>query len=458
MIEIVRLRSIWQQPSRKPLLNGKSLRINTIRRYARKLRSSAPRHWPILAGEITDNDFRPFRLKHGIYGQRQAGVQMVRCKIPGGLLTSVSSTSSARRRRIRRRPRPPHHPPEHAVSFRAAYSRPRSHAPAGRCRPDQSRSLLQHRPQRHHVRLDRHRARRSLRCAPLRATARLRLPPQRAHRNLPRKFKIAFDGCSHQDCIQGTINDVGIRAVMRDGKRGFRMIVGGGLGPLPIEAQLFDEFIPEDRLVNWCEAVIRVFNKYGNRKNKNTARIKFLMRYRGIAWMKEQIEKEYDDIVANGGIEWPEIVPEGFGGYQSNPQPLGNGALLPVVNQPASGDTAYDAWLETNVIEQTPDRLRRCHRQSGSGQPHRRSVARHRQPRLHRGRRPVRTVIRPESGADLRSARTPAAGVRRTAGIRPRRWVRADRSKTWSPAPAPTPAILAHQNHEPRRGTAGGSP
>src|SRR5262245_27744266 len=41
-----------------------------------------------LAGEISEDDFRPFRLKHGIYGQRQAGVQMVRCKIPGGLLTA----------------------------------------------------------------------------------------------------------------------------------------------------------------------------------------------------------------------------------------------------------------------------------------------------------------------------------------------------------------------------------
>ena len=78
--------------------------------------------------------------------------------------------------------------------------------------------------------------------------------------NLPRKFKFAFDGCSHQDCIQGAINDVGLRAVIRDGKRGFRMIIGGGLGPLPTEAQLLDEFVPEERLLNRCEAVIRVFN------------------------------------------------------------------------------------------------------------------------------------------------------------------------------------------------------
>ncbi len=155
-----------------------------------------------------------------------------------------------------------------------------------------------------------------------------------------------------QDCIAGAINDVGIRAVVREGKRGFRLVVGGGLGPLPVEAQLLDEFLPEERLLNRVEAVIRVFNQYGNRQNRNTARIKFLVRSRGFAWVKEQIEKEYADILANGGIAWPEWVPEGFGGHQSNPQPLGNGALLPVVNHSTSGNAALDAWLGTNVVEQ----------------------------------------------------------------------------------------------------------
>src|SRR6476620_11214046 len=50
----------------------------------------------VLAGEITDDEFRPFRLKHGIYGQRQPGVQMVRCKIPGGLMTAAQMEQLAR--------------------------------------------------------------------------------------------------------------------------------------------------------------------------------------------------------------------------------------------------------------------------------------------------------------------------------------------------------------------------
>src|SRR5258708_29411858 len=110
----------------------------------------------------------------------------------------------------------------------------------------------------------------------------------------------------------GAIHDVGLRDVIRDGRRGFRMVVGGGLGPLPVESILQDEFVPVERLVNKCEAVIRVFSKYGNRKNKNMARLKFVVRSRGAEWVKEQIEKEDQDIIANVGIPIPELIPEGI--------------------------------------------------------------------------------------------------------------------------------------------------
>src|SRR5215831_5813714 len=307
----------------------------------------------VLAGEITENDFRPFRLKHGIYGQRQAGVQMVRCKIPSGLLTAQQVGQLAR--------------------IADEFGGGKSHLT--------TRQNLQY----HFVPLARvadlmhlladvgltnreacYNTVRNVTACPLSGIAQDEVFDVRPYAqrlayaflrkdltgNLPRKFKFAFDGCGHQDCVQGAINDVGIRAVIRDGRRGFRVVIGGGLGPLPTEAQLLEEFVPEERLLNKCEAILRVFNQYGNRKNKNTARLKFVLRGRGIEWLREQIEKEYQDILANGGIAWPDIVPEGFGGYESNPQPLGNGALLPVLNHSASGDPAYNAWLETNVTPQ----------------------------------------------------------------------------------------------------------
>jgi sulfite reductase beta subunit-like hemoprotein len=140
--------------------------------------------------------------------------------------------------------------------------------------------------------------------------------------------------------------------VIRDGKRGFRMMVGGGLGPLPCEAHLLDEFVPEERLVNRCEAVIQLFSKHGNRQNKNKARLKFIVRERGFDWVKEQIEKEYHDILTNGGIPTPETVPDGFGGFQSSPPPLGAGDLLPVLGPNGHAHPEYERWLQTNIRQQ----------------------------------------------------------------------------------------------------------
>jgi sulfite reductase beta subunit-like hemoprotein len=306
-----------------------------------------------LAGEITEDDFRPFRLKHGIYGQRQAGVQMVRCKIPGGLLTAAQLEQLAlvaeefgggkghltTRQNMQyhfvplaRVPDLMHMLADAGLTNReACYNTVRNVTTCTKAGIAQD-EVFDVRPYAQRV-----------------AYALLR---KELTSTLPRKFKIAFDGCAGSDCIMGPMNDIGLKAVIRDGKRGFRMVIGGGLGPLPMEAQLYSEFVPEERLLNRIEAIIRVFSKYGNRKNKNLARMKFVIRDRGFGWMKDEIEKEYNDILANGGIEWPEMVPEGFGAYQSNPAPLGNGALLPVVNAQSSGDPAYDAWLSTNVEEQ----------------------------------------------------------------------------------------------------------
>ena len=129
------------------------------------------------------------------------------------------------------------------------------------------------------------------------------------------------------------------------------MIIGGGLGPLPVEAIILDEFVPEEDLIRRIEAMLRVFNKYGNRANKNKARFKFIVRERGADWVRDAIAREYADIVANGGITTPEAVPDGFGGFQVEPQPLGTGRELPVLNGQPS-DPGYVGWSETNVAKQ----------------------------------------------------------------------------------------------------------
>jgi sulfite reductase beta subunit-like hemoprotein len=305
-----------------------------------------------LAGEIPEDEFRPFRLKHGIYGQRQPGVQMVRCKIPGGVATSRQLEQFARiadefgggRGHLTTRQNIQYH----FVPLAGVSSLMHLLADVGLTNREACYNTV-----------------RNVTACPWSGIARDEVFDVRPYAqkvayaflrqdltgNLPRKFKIAFDGCGH-DCIVSAINDIGLRAVVREGRRGFRMVIGGGLGPLPTEAQLLDGFVPEERLLNRCEAVIRVFNQYGNRDNRNKARMKFVLRERGIEWLKEHIEIEYADILANGGIAWPARLPEGFGGYQSEPQPLGDGALLPVLDAGRTGEPEYDAWVESNVEHQ----------------------------------------------------------------------------------------------------------
>ncbi len=323
---------------------------HTVRTEIEEFRAKAA---DFIAGRISDDDFRPYRLRFGCYGQRQAGVQMMRTKIPGGMLTAaqlerladIADFAGGGKGHLTTRQNIQYHfvPLEkfadamhmlHDVgmtSREACYNTVRNVTAcpyAGLTRHE----VFDVRPYSRQV-----------------AYAFLRKSLTDA---MPRKFKISFDGCTHDDCTIAAIHDVGVKAVMRDGQRGFRVVVGGGLGPLPVEARLLDEFLPAERIVNRIEAVLRVFNQYGNRKNRNMARLKFVMRERGFDWLKEQVDKEYADIIENGGIPTPESVPEGFGGYTSTPLPLGAGALLPVVNRGSSGDPEFDRWLESNVEEQ----------------------------------------------------------------------------------------------------------
>jgi sulfite reductase beta subunit-like hemoprotein len=308
----------------------------------------------LLAGEITDEDFRPFRLRRGIYSQRQPGVQMIRTKIPGGTLTAdqldqlalVSDRYAAGKGHLTTRQNMQFHfvplaqVPDllHLLADRRLTTREACYNTVRNVTACPLSGLLPDEP------FDVHPWARRIAFAFLH---------KELTDNMPRKFKIAFSGCP-EDCIGTAFNDVGLRAVIRDGQHGFRMVVGGGLGPLPNEAQLLDEFVPADLLVHKTEAVLRIFNKHGNRQNKNKARLKFIVRERGFDWVKEHVEKEYRDILANGGIALPEEVPESFGGFQAVPPPLGAGRQLPVLNGHLGTqmDPEYGRWLQTNTRPQ----------------------------------------------------------------------------------------------------------
>src|ERR1700735_3097013 len=301
------------------------------------------------SGAINDDQFRPHRLRRGIYSQRQAGVHMIRTKVPVGLLTSgqmrqladIADDFAGGKGHLTTRQNVQYHfvpllqVPDvlhrladvRLTTREACYNTVRNvtACPLAGVHPEEPFDVQPY-------------ARRL-------AFAFLH---KELTDNLPRKFKVAFAGCP-EDCMATAITDVGLRAVIRDGVHGFRRTVAGGLGPLPTEAKLLHEFIPADEVVSRVEAVIRVFNRHGNRGNKNKARLQFVLRERGFDWLREAIEEEYRDILLNGGIPMPEEVPESFGGFQPHPPPKGSGELLPVFERESA---ELHAWRETNVRAQ----------------------------------------------------------------------------------------------------------
>ena len=117
---------------------------------------------------------------------------------------------------------------------------------------------------------------------------------------LPRKFKIAITGATEDRAATGW-HDVGLHLVKNDaGELGFRVQVGGGMGRTPIIGTVLREFLPWNQIMNYLEAVVRVYNRYGRRDNIYKARIKILVKAEGQRYI-DDVEAEYKQIVAHDG-------------------------------------------------------------------------------------------------------------------------------------------------------------
>ncbi|MEC8443232.1 MAG: nitrite/sulfite reductase [Pseudomonadota bacterium] len=114
---------------------------------------------------------------------------------------------------------------------------------------------------------------------------------------LPRKFKIAVNAVPTEDRAAIAMHDVGLNIVKNDaGEIGFRVLVGGGLGRTPILGDYINEFLPEEDLLTYLDAIIRVYNQFGNRKQKYKALIKFLVKALGMDRMRELVNEEFGRI------------------------------------------------------------------------------------------------------------------------------------------------------------------
>ena len=163
---------------------------------------------------------------------------------------------------------------------------------------------------------------------------------------LPRKFKIAFNGAAEDRAATGWY-DIGLQACKNDaGEVGFTVKVGGGMGRTPIVGSVARQFLPWHQLLNYIEAVVRAYNRYGRRDNKWKARIKILVKSEGQKFLDE-IEAEYRAIVEHDGAPHTITAEELARVQASFVQPELRRASLP--SQTNTDSTAYRRWLAQNV-------------------------------------------------------------------------------------------------------------
>src|SRR3989442_12528626 len=137
---------------------------------------------------------------------------------------------------------------------------------------------------------------------------------------LPRKFKIAIEGCEH-DCAQAPVNDIGLHAEARDGARGFSLRAGGGLGAQPFLAKPMRDFVPAEDVLVWCEAIVRIQHRFGERKNRSRARMKYLVQRMGLEKFRAAVGGEAERVAAERGAELRRQVREAVAAHPLPPPP-----------------------------------------------------------------------------------------------------------------------------------------
>ena len=152
--------------------------------------------------------------------------------------------------------------------------------------------------------------------------------------SLPRKFKIAFGGCCGFDCVGASFNDVGFLARVKDGQPGFRVTLGGGLSTLRRAGILAWEFAPAGEALEICEAVVRVFNRTGDRKRRHKARLKFVIEKLGHEAFLALVNEEREALRLEGGRP-----------MTLAPSPL----RQPAPVRPRSGKPGFGEFVRTNV-------------------------------------------------------------------------------------------------------------
>jgi len=179
---------------------------------------------------------------------------------------------------------------------------------------------------------------------------------------LPRKFKIAITGAT-EDRAATAWHDVGLHLLRNaEGELGFRVLVGGGMGRTPITASVIREFLPWNQILNYLEAVVRVYNRWGRRDNIYKARIKILVKAEGQRYIDE-VEAEYQRILTQDGAPHTitdqelarvqaSFVPPALDCNRSDAEQK----IARILRAAAEDDVEFGRWLHQNVApHKNPD-------------------------------------------------------------------------------------------------------
>ncbi len=291
-------------------------------------------------GKIDEEKFRSLRLARGVYGQRQEGVQMIRIKLPYGKVLS---------KQLRR-----------ISDVSDEYSRGRLHIT--------TRQDIQI----HHVDLNRtpelwaelekeditlrEACGNTVRNITASETAGIDInepfdvsPYADALfrfflrnpicQEMGRKFKVSFSG-SDEDTGLSYMHDLGFIAKIENGVRGFKVLLGGGLGSQPRHGDVFYNFLPTDKIIPLMEGVLRIFDRYGERSSRAKARMKFLIKDIGLEAFKELIEGE-QNAIARKTVQ-----------IDAASYPISTPVSVETPQVEIKDQKAYTLWRSTNVISQ----------------------------------------------------------------------------------------------------------
>src|SRR5688572_337819 len=296
-------------------------------------------------GKIDDDKFRSIRLLRGIYGQRQPGVQMVRIKLPFGRVTTrqirriadisdeyASSNLHATTRQdiqihfvsLDRTPELWTRLEQDEITIREACGNTVRNVTASPTAGIDPKELFDVSPYAYET-----------------FKYFLRNP---VCQEMGRKFKIAFSS-SEDDTAFSFIHDLGFIPKINNGKRGFKVVIGGGLGANPYLAQTAFEFLEEDLIIPFTESVLRVFDRSGERNRRMKARLKFLLDDIGLPELMRLVEEERNALKNKTYKIDYRSFPE-----DKIPAFIDHGPSPSIANE-----DKYKRWSETNVFKQKQD-------------------------------------------------------------------------------------------------------